>query len=188
MENIQKMYRKAKEYGDEKVNIAIQTYEMVDKHIRRLDSDLAKFEAEMREQGGRLSQTETEDELDNSSANKKKKVGRKPLKEEKGSKKRKKDAEDSDKGKIFKSRKVTKLSILVLTKLGKRKNSMKTIFYFQVKRKKGEELQAKTKKQFRWLRQFLPCYLVEFHKKFWKCPSIPTNPLTAFVKTFPGAK
>ncbi len=40
----------------------MQTYELVDKHIRRLDSDLAKFEAEMREKGGRLSQTETEDE------------------------------------------------------------------------------------------------------------------------------
>merc|ERR1711920_283181 len=62
MERIQKMFKKAKEHGDEKVNIAIQTYEMVDKHIRRLDSDLAKFEAEMREQGGRLSQTETEEE------------------------------------------------------------------------------------------------------------------------------
>lgn len=54
MEKIQKMFRKAKDHGEEKVNIAIQTYEMVDKHIRRLDSDLAKFEAEMREQGGRL--------------------------------------------------------------------------------------------------------------------------------------
>ena len=57
------MFKKAKEYGDEKVSIAIQTYEMVDKHIRRLDGDLAKFEAEMREKG-RLSQTETEDEDD----------------------------------------------------------------------------------------------------------------------------
>ena len=36
---------------------------MVDKHIRRLDGDLAKFEAEMREKG-RLSQTETESEGD----------------------------------------------------------------------------------------------------------------------------
>ena len=63
MEKIQRMFKKAKEYGDEKVSIAIQTYEMVDKHIRRLDGDLAKFEAEMREKG-RLSQTETEDEDD----------------------------------------------------------------------------------------------------------------------------
>ena len=63
MEKIQRMFKKAKEFGDEKVSIAIQTYEMVDKHIRRLDGDLAKFEAEMREKG-RLSQTETEDEDD----------------------------------------------------------------------------------------------------------------------------
>ncbi len=40
MEKIQKMFKKAKEHGDDKVSIAIQTYEMVDKHIRRLDSDL----------------------------------------------------------------------------------------------------------------------------------------------------
>ena len=57
------MFKKAKEFGDEKVSIAIQTYEMVDKHIRRLDGDLAKFEAEMREKG-RLSQTETESEAE----------------------------------------------------------------------------------------------------------------------------
>jgi len=105
MEKIQKIFRKAKEHGDEKVNIAIQTYEMVDKHIRRLDSDLAKFEAEMREQGGRLSQTETEEEPETGSQ-KKKKIGRKTAKEEKSGKKRKgnKDADDSDKGKKKKGR------------------------------------------------------------------------------------
>ena len=42
MEKIQKMFKKAKEHGDDKVSIAIQTYEMVDKHIRRLDSDLVR--------------------------------------------------------------------------------------------------------------------------------------------------
>ncbi len=107
MEKIQKMYKKAKEFGDEKVNIAIQTYEMVDKHIRKLDSDLAKFEAEMREQGGRLSQTETEDEstsaVGSSKKNKKLQGGRKAnLKEEKSGKKRKgvKDVDEgSDRGK-----------------------------------------------------------------------------------------
>ena len=31
------------------VQIAIQTYELVDKHIRKLDGDLAKFESEMKE-------------------------------------------------------------------------------------------------------------------------------------------
>merc|ERR1719211_998001 len=63
MERIQKLFKDAKNYGDEKVSIAIQTYEMVDKHIRRLDGDLAKFEAELREKG-RLSQTDDSDEDD----------------------------------------------------------------------------------------------------------------------------
>ncbi len=44
---------------------------MVDKHIRRLDGDLAKFEAEMREKGGKLSQTETEEDDENDDAKKK---------------------------------------------------------------------------------------------------------------------
>jgi len=101
MEKIQKMFKKAKEHGDEKVSIAIQTYEMVDKHIRRLDSDLAKFEAEMREQGGRLSQTETEDESTSLAGRNKKKVGRKAgnLKDDKSGKKRKTKDDDSDRGK-----------------------------------------------------------------------------------------
>ena len=30
------------------MNIAVATYEMIDKHIRKLDSDLAKFESEMK--------------------------------------------------------------------------------------------------------------------------------------------
>lgn len=49
MSNIQKLFNKAKEYGDDKVQLAIQTYELVDKHIRRLDSDLARFEAEIQD-------------------------------------------------------------------------------------------------------------------------------------------
>jgi len=71
MKKIQKMYKEAKTYGDEKVSIAIQTYEMVDKHIRRLDADLAKFEAELREKGGRLSQTESEEDPDDDEPTKK---------------------------------------------------------------------------------------------------------------------
>lgn len=46
---IQNLFNKAKEYGDDKVQLAIQTYELVDKHIRRLDSDLARFETEIQE-------------------------------------------------------------------------------------------------------------------------------------------
>ena len=71
MEKVQKHFNKAKEYGDDKVQLAIQTYELVtiatlltmiskssfpnlssfqvDKHIRRLDSDLARFESEIKE-------------------------------------------------------------------------------------------------------------------------------------------
>lgn len=45
---MQKHFAKAKEYGDDKVQLAIQTYELVDKHIRRLDSDLARFESEIK--------------------------------------------------------------------------------------------------------------------------------------------
>lgn len=59
------------------VNIAVATYEMIDKHIRKLDSDLAKFESEMKvsssvsstsfttvfvQDKGRLSQSESEEE------------------------------------------------------------------------------------------------------------------------------
>ena len=101
MEKIQKMFKKAKEHGDDKVSIAIQTYEMVDKHIRRLDSDLAKFESELREQGGRLSQTETEDESTSVSGGRnKKKAGRKQAttKDDKAGKKRKTKGDESDKG------------------------------------------------------------------------------------------
>lgn len=47
MKHIQELFSKAKEYGDDKVQLAIQTYELVDKHIRRLDSDLARFEGEI---------------------------------------------------------------------------------------------------------------------------------------------
>lgn len=46
---IQNLFNKAKQYGDDKVQLAIQTYELVDKHIRRLDSDLARFEGEIQD-------------------------------------------------------------------------------------------------------------------------------------------
>lgn len=46
---IQDAFNLAKEYGDDKVQLAIQTYELVDKHIRRLDSDLARFEGEIQD-------------------------------------------------------------------------------------------------------------------------------------------
>merc|ERR1712156_779075 len=43
----------AKSNSDVKVKLAIDTYELVDKHINKLDADLAKFETEMREAEGR---------------------------------------------------------------------------------------------------------------------------------------
>jgi hypothetical protein len=61
MRKIQKMLQQTKEFGDEKVSIASECYELVDKQIRNLDEDLAKMEAEMREKSQFLA-TETEDE------------------------------------------------------------------------------------------------------------------------------
>nr|XP_020844680.1 inhibitor of growth protein 5 isoform X1 [Phascolarctos cinereus] len=49
LQKIQNAYSKCKEYSDDKVQLAMQTYEMVDKHIRRLDADLARFEADLKE-------------------------------------------------------------------------------------------------------------------------------------------
>ncbi|XP_074605660.1 inhibitor of growth protein 5 isoform X1 [Brevipalpus obovatus] len=46
---IRSMFGKAKELSDDKVQLSMQTYEMIDKHIRRLDSELAKLEAELKE-------------------------------------------------------------------------------------------------------------------------------------------
>lgn len=42
LNEIQRYFDKTKEYGDDKVQLAIQTYEMVDKYIRKLDTDLAR--------------------------------------------------------------------------------------------------------------------------------------------------
>ena len=46
---IEKKYEKCRELSDEKVQLANQTYEMVDKHIRRLDADLLRFESELKD-------------------------------------------------------------------------------------------------------------------------------------------
>lgn len=89
MEKIQKMFKKAKEMSDDKVQIAIQTYELVDKHIRKLDADLAKFEAEMKEKG-RLSQTESEEETEHEEEKKGKKKNLKDPKRKKAREEEKK--------------------------------------------------------------------------------------------------
>jgi len=48
-EEIKDAWQKAKGFADDKVQLASQTYELVDKHIRRLDTDLARFEAELKQ-------------------------------------------------------------------------------------------------------------------------------------------
>ncbi|TPX34551.1 hypothetical protein SmJEL517_g02839 [Synchytrium microbalum] len=39
-------FKESLKHGEEKVALAVQTYDMVDRHIRRLDEDLSKFEEE----------------------------------------------------------------------------------------------------------------------------------------------
>lgn len=46
---IHEMFEKAKVLSDDKVQLAMQTYEMVDKHIRRLDTELTKFDNDLKE-------------------------------------------------------------------------------------------------------------------------------------------
>jgi hypothetical protein len=81
--NIQKLFSKSKEFGDDKVQLAMQTYEMVDKHIRRLDSDLARFEAELKEktldakhdnskEGKKSKKRDTKENVDDAASKKKK--------------------------------------------------------------------------------------------------------------------
>ncbi|XP_041377382.1 inhibitor of growth protein 5-like [Gigantopelta aegis] len=76
LDSIQKMFTKSKEFGDDKVQLAMQTYELVDKHIRKLDADLARFEADLKEKS--LSQQK---ESSDGKKNKEKKK-RKSMKEE----------------------------------------------------------------------------------------------------------
>ncbi|XP_054159796.1 inhibitor of growth protein 5-like [Oppia nitens] len=48
-DQIHEMFEKAKVLSDDKVQLAMQTYEMVDKHIRRLDTELAKFDSDLKD-------------------------------------------------------------------------------------------------------------------------------------------
>ena len=90
--HIQSLFNKSREYGDDKVQLAIQTYELVDKHIRRLDSDLARFEAEIQDKA--LSSSRAQEE---SGASKK---GRKKLKEKEKRKKGVVGASSEDESKL----------------------------------------------------------------------------------------
>ncbi|XP_063056973.1 inhibitor of growth protein 5a isoform X3 [Engraulis encrasicolus] len=89
LQKIQSAYSKCKEYSDDKVQLAMQTYEMVDKHIRRLDADLARFENELKE---KLDVTGYESP-DNRSL---KKGGRGGLKEKRGPRGRGRKGSDED--------------------------------------------------------------------------------------------
>ncbi|TPX69129.1 hypothetical protein SpCBS45565_g02671 [Spizellomyces sp. 'palustris'] len=46
LQNIAKSFKDTLKHGEDKVALAVQTYDMVDRHIRRLDDDLNKFEEE----------------------------------------------------------------------------------------------------------------------------------------------
>ncbi|CAG5108022.1 Oidioi.mRNA.OKI2018_I69.chr1.g3600.t1.cds [Oikopleura dioica] len=61
VKQIEAAWQNAAKWQDEKVSLATATYEMVDKHIRRLDSDLSRFESELAERGGLDSASPTSD-------------------------------------------------------------------------------------------------------------------------------
>ncbi|KAL1512453.1 hypothetical protein ABEB36_002042 [Hypothenemus hampei] len=94
LDKIQNMFNKAKELGDDKVQLAIQTYELVDKHIRRLDNDLARFESEIQDKA--LNSRNVDEP---SSVGKK---GRKKIKDSKSDKKKKSgnSSEDDSSGTV----------------------------------------------------------------------------------------
>ncbi|XP_053379778.1 inhibitor of growth protein 5-like isoform X1 [Mercenaria mercenaria] len=80
---IQKLFSKSREFGDDKVQLAMQTYEMVDKHIRKLDADLARFEADLRDKTlNKPSQEEKTEAGKKSNIKEKDKKKRKSMKDE----------------------------------------------------------------------------------------------------------
>ena len=56
---VEKAWATAHKTQEEKLALATATYEMVDRHIRRLDSDLSRFESEIAERGGLETNTPT---------------------------------------------------------------------------------------------------------------------------------
>ncbi|KAG5285578.1 hypothetical protein AALO_G00004990 [Alosa alosa] len=61
LRKIENAYTKCKEYSDDKVQLAMQIYELVDKHIRRLDADLARFENDLKDKLDSSSQESSDD-------------------------------------------------------------------------------------------------------------------------------
>lgn len=75
LNDINSRFSTVKEYSDDKVQLSVQTYELVDKHIRRLDADLAKFEAEIRSRNSNVARS-PEENVSNSKRGRKKGKGK----------------------------------------------------------------------------------------------------------------
>ncbi|XP_065133257.1 inhibitor of growth protein 5b [Paramisgurnus dabryanus] len=87
LKKIENAYNKCKEYSDDKVQLAMQIYEMVDKHIRRLDADLARFENDLQDKLDSGIQDSSDEKLSRKD---------KKIKEKKGSHGRDKKESDQD--------------------------------------------------------------------------------------------
>jgi len=79
LNQIESMFSQSREFGDGKVMLAMQTYEMVDKHIRKLDAELARFEADIKDK----SNGRQKDNAEGNSAAKKKGENKKKRKSNK---------------------------------------------------------------------------------------------------------
>ena len=93
LKSIEALYKKAREHADEKVSLATQTYEMIDKHIRRLDSDLARFETDLKDKESNHASGTSEAVAEQQKPSKSEKTGKKrsrKLKKETEKKRRKK--------------------------------------------------------------------------------------------------
>ncbi|XP_059146604.1 inhibitor of growth protein 5-like isoform X2 [Physella acuta] len=82
LNQIESMFTKSREYGDDKVSLAMQTYEMVDKHIRKLDAELARFEADLKDKSSGRKKESPEGKAAGKKKNEKDKKKRKSNKEE----------------------------------------------------------------------------------------------------------
>ncbi|XP_050520867.1 inhibitor of growth protein 4 [Daktulosphaira vitifoliae] len=117
MSSIQRQFDKAKEYGDDKVQLAIQTYELVDKHIRKLDSDLARFEAEIQDKA--ISATRNVEECSQ-------KRGRKKIKD-KEIKKKSASSEEESTIKASKKKQLKKSGVKILNSVPNKTPSISAV-------------------------------------------------------------
>jgi len=108
MGDISKQFTKCKEYGDDKVSLAMQTYELVDKHIRKLDADLARFEADLTERAQKARQHGPGGGKEDPRKGGQRKTGKSDGKKIKSLKR--KEVEESDESKVRKRSKVCSAS------------------------------------------------------------------------------